>query len=93
MNSIRGRCYGGDPVPDTTRSRAGRKETTMNNTTQFYNVDDVSRMLGISKSFSYRLIRQMSEKLKSEGYITISGKISKKYFDERIYGGINNAGI
>ncbi len=65
----------------------------MNNTTQFYNVDDVARMLGISKSFSYRLIRQMSERLKAEGYITISGKISKKYFDERMYGGVNNASV
>ena len=65
----------------------------MNNATQVYTAEDVSRMLGISKSFSYRLIRQMSEKLKSEGYITISGKISKKYFDERIYGGNENAGL
>ncbi len=69
------------------------KGKNMNYNSQFYTVSDVSRMLGISKSHSYFLIRQMSEKLKSEGYITISGKISKKYFDERIYGGVNNAGV
>lgn len=65
----------------------------MNCNTQFYNADDISRMLGISKSHSYRLIREMSSQLKAKGYLTISGKISKTYFNERIYGGINNAGI
>lgn len=65
----------------------------MNCNIQFYNADDISRMLGISKSHSYRLIREMSSQLKAKGYLTISGKISKTYFNERIYGGINNAGI
>ena len=69
------------------------KGKNMNYNSQFYTANDVSRMLGISKSHSYYLIRQMSEKLKAEGYITISGKISKKYFDERIYGGANNASV
>ena len=65
----------------------------MNCNTQFYNVNDVSQMLGISKSHAYRVIREMSQILKSKGFITISGKISKAYFNEKIYGGINNAGI
>jgi len=65
----------------------------MNNVSQFYTVNDVAQMLGISKSKSYQIIRDLSNQLKKKGYLTVSGKISKNYFNEKIYGGIQDAGI
>lgn len=50
---------------------------------KFLEVGDVMQILGISRSAAYKLMRQILEK---KGYIVIRGKVSRKYFEERIYG-------
>ncbi|MEG1086874.1 MAG: helix-turn-helix domain-containing protein [Cetobacterium sp.] len=52
---------------------------------KFFNVKDISEMLGISETTAYRLIKKLNEDLKKKGMITISGRISKRYFQERTY--------
>lgn len=39
----------------------------------FMKVDEVMEVLGISKPYAYKLIREMNEELKETGCITISG--------------------
>ena len=56
------------------------------NMLSFYNAEEVARILGVSKSHAYKLIREMNNELAAKGYITISGRISKQYFNERFYG-------
>ena len=48
--------------------------------------DEVSEVLGISKSKAYRLIRSMNSELEKKGYMTITGKVNRKFFTERFYG-------
>lgn len=43
-------------------------------------------ILGISKSVAYKLMRQINSELEKRGYIVSRGKVSRKYFEERIYG-------
>ena len=50
------------------------------------NVDDVAKELGVSKSYAYKIVREMNNELKQKGYITIAGKVSRLYFEERFYG-------
>lgn len=52
---------------------------------EFYQVNDVMKMLGISQSKAYVIIRDLNKELKAKGYITINGKVPKIYFDERLY--------
>jgi phytoene/squalene synthetase len=54
--------------------------------TLFVKVDDVAKELGISKAHAYKLIRSMNMELQKQGYITIAGRVSRKYFEERVYG-------
>lgn len=54
--------------------------------TVFYTAEEVAEMLGISKSHSYKLIRELNEELKAKGYTTIRGKVSRLFFEEKIYG-------
>lgn len=56
------------------------------NEKRFYDVRDVSRFMGISTSKAYKIIHKMNEELQEQGYITVAGKVSKLYFDEKIYG-------
>ena len=48
--------------------------------------EEVAEALGISKTQAYRLIRAMNAELAKKGYLTISGKVNRKFFAERFYG-------
>ena len=50
----------------------------------YYTADDVKEMLKISKSQAYKHIKDLNDELKNQGYITVAGKVSKKYFLERM---------
>lgn len=52
----------------------------------FLKADDVANMLGISKAHAYKIMQQLNDVLAQKGYITISGRVSKQYFNEKVYG-------
>ncbi len=54
-----------------------------NNT--FMRVDEVAEVLGISKSYAYKIVKKLNDELKEKGFLTISGRVNKKYFMERVY--------
>ncbi len=47
---------------------------------------EVAKELGVSKPFAYKLLQKLNIELKGRGYITIAGKVSRKYFYEKVYG-------
>ncbi|MDT8715469.1 transcriptional regulator [Clostridium sp. 19966] len=51
----------------------------------FYTVEDVKTLLDVSDSKAYKVIQALNKELKSKGYITIAGKVPKKYFNEKYY--------
>ena len=51
----------------------------------FMSVEEVANELGISKSYAYKLIRQLNKELKATGCITIAGRIDRKFFHEKFY--------
>ena len=55
-------------------------------TKQYVDVKEVSEALGISAGKAYQIIRTLNKKLKEDGYITIAGKCSRKYFEQHYYG-------
>ena len=54
--------------------------------TNYIRVDEVEEMMGVSQAKAYKLIRQLNNELKEAGYITVPGRVSRRYFEERIYG-------
>ena len=65
----------------------------MTNTSIMMNVDEVAEELNISKPFAYKIMREMNSELKARGYLTIQGKVNRKYFLEKIYGGTDSTPI
>ena len=45
--------------------------------------------MGIDKK-AYSLIQELNAELKEKGYLTVTGRVSRKYFEERFYGLIKN---
>ena len=52
----------------------------------FVRAEDVANELGISKPYAYKLVREMNEELKQKGFLTIPGRVSRRYFEEKFYG-------
>ena len=52
----------------------------------FVTAGEVAQDLGVSKPFAYKLVRQMNEELEAKGFMTIAGRVSRKYYEEKFYG-------
>ena len=50
----------------------------------FMRVEDIANELDVSKSYAYKIVRKLNKELESKGIITISGRVNKKYFMERL---------
>ena len=51
------------------------------NNTLFVTAGEIAEELGISKPFAYKLVRQMNEELEAKGFLTIAGRVSRKYYE------------
>lgn len=64
---------------------------------KFMRVDEVALELGISESYAYKVIRRLNDELNAKGFLTISGRVNRQYFNERLYGAgkeeFGNAGV
>ena len=53
---------------------------------KFLNVEDVASYMGVSMSMAYRIIRNLNKELATQGYITVAGRVSRAFFEEKVYG-------
>lgn len=51
----------------------------------YYTVEEVMELLGIAKPTAYKIVQRLNQELKKKGYVVVSGRISKRYFEERCY--------
>ena len=54
--------------------------------TLFMKTEEIAKELGVSKSYAYKLVREMNDELNKKGFITIAGRVSRQYFKEKFYG-------
>lgn len=54
----------------------------------FLTAKEVAESMSISIPMAYKIIRKLNDELESNGYLTISGKINRRYFESKIYGGL-----
>ena len=55
---------------------------------RFLTANDVAQYMGISVPMAYKIIRRLNDELVEAGYIIVSGRIRRSYFEKKIYGGI-----
>lgn len=56
----------------------------------FVNVDEVADELGVSKSHAYKVVQSLNVELREMGYMTISGRVSRQFFEERFFAKAQN---
>lgn len=52
----------------------------------YLTADEIAGMLGVSKGHAYAMIRDCNKELKAGGYLTVAGKIPRKFFGQKYYG-------
>ena len=53
---------------------------------QLITAAELAEIMGISRSKSYQLVREMNRELKAQGYLTVAGKCPAQYFKQKFYG-------
>lgn len=51
---------------------------------KFLRANDVAEILQISRTTAYRIIKRINDDLERQGKIVISGRVSERYFNERV---------
>lgn len=54
----------------------------------FIKVEEVAEVLGVSKSYAYKLVQKLNRQMREEGYKgpVIRGRIDRTYFYQQFYG-------
>ena len=52
----------------------------------FLNVNEVSAYMGVSVPMAYKIIRKLNDELKAQGFITVAGKVNRRFFEQRVNG-------
>lgn len=55
----------------------------------YLRAENVAEIMGIAKAYAYKIMRKLNAELDEQGYITVSGRINRKYFMERTCYGTN----
>ena len=52
----------------------------------FIKADELAKELDISQGLAYKMIAQWNEELRAKGYTTVGGRVSRWYYQDKIYG-------
>lgn len=72
-----------DMIEDVDKYQKERRERMEKS---YITASEIAETVGCSKGKAYQLIRDMNAELRADGYLTISGKVSRAFFNEKWYG-------
>lgn len=44
----------------------------------------VAEAMGVSKAYAYKVIQRLNKELQAKGYLTVAGKVNRKFFMQKI---------
>ncbi len=47
--------------------------------------EEIMAMLGVSRGYAYQLIKQLNDERRAKGCVTLTGKVSRDYFEQRLF--------
>lgn len=57
----------------------------------FLDAAAVANFMGTSVPTAYKIIRKLNDELKGAGYLTVSGKVNRRYFESKVFGPIDES--
>lgn len=55
---------------------------------QYLKANDVAQYMDISIPMAYKIIRKLNDELAAKGFLVVSGRVSRRYFEQKVYGEI-----
>lgn len=52
--------------------------------TLFMTAEEVAKEMNVSRAYAYKIIRQLNQEMQDMGYITVAGKVNRKYFMKKV---------
>ena len=68
----------------TVKKKNKREEMEHMTNKNFMTAQDVADALGVSKSYAYKLVRQLNDEMEALGYITVRGRVDANYFRKKV---------
>ena len=56
---------------------------------RYLSAADVAEYMDISVPTAYKIIRRLNDELSAGGYLVVAGRVSRRYFEQKIYGGMS----
>lgn len=53
----------------------------------YLRAEDVAEYMDVSVPMAYKIIRRLNDELMSQGYIVVAGRVNRRYFEQKVYGG------
>ena len=50
----------------------------------FMTVEEVAAELGVSKSYAYKIVKQLNDELQKLGHLTVAGRVNTNYFRKKV---------
>lgn len=50
----------------------------------FLTAQDVADTLGVSKSYAYKVVRQLNAEMEALGYLIVKGRVDANYFRKKV---------
>lgn len=50
----------------------------------FMTVQEVADELGVSKSYAYKVVKQLNEAMQKLGYLTVNGRVNTQFFQKKL---------
>ena len=50
----------------------------------FMTVEEVANELGVSKSYAYKVVRELNTELQKLGYLTVSGRVNTNFLRKKL---------
>lgn len=58
----------------------------------FIKAIEIAEIMGKSKSYGYKVVRELNKELENKGFMIVEGQTNRQYFYERFYGMIHERG-
>lgn len=57
----------------------------------YIRAQEAAQMLELSEGKTYEIFRELNQELKAQGYMTVSGRVPRAYFNKKFFGGVEGA--
>lgn len=73
--------FTGQIVESGIREKGGKRIMEGKN---FMTVEEVAQELNVSKSYAYKVVRELNAEMRELGYLTVSGRVNTNFFSKKL---------